>query len=152
LVPRRTAAGELAQLREDLCLFSAREITGHAELALTAAWCELLAGLPADHWLAAAERGRYDAAAGDEAAVTAALALLRAVLGRSGVTLMRADARLALGLLPPGDPWRATALFMLAQYLRLAGWRDEAPAAFRAAEEEAAQSGAAAWQAAALGE
>ena len=90
------AAGRRSDLERQIDGFSNEQVLGHARLALTAAWCAIERGRPVEHWVAAAERGLYDASRpGETESVTAAIALLRATLAQHGVVRMAADARLA---------------------------------------------------------
>ncbi|MFL6136972.1 MAG: LuxR C-terminal-related transcriptional regulator [Frankiaceae bacterium] len=108
--PLFLTTGRIAALEGWLDAFTRQRVVSEAKLSLTAAWCALARGLPTDHWIAAAERGRYDAARpGESASVAAATALLHATVARNGVVQMGADARLAISLQGINDIWTSTA-------------------------------------------
>ena len=130
------ASGRRSDLERQLETFSSGQVLEYAKLALTAAWCAIERGRPVEHWVAAAERGRFDATrAGETESVAAAIALLRATLAKGGATRMAADARLATVLQTPDDPWRGLATYLLAMAAYLTGRRDEARALLETAEQ-----------------
>jgi LuxR family transcriptional regulator, maltose regulon positive regulatory protein len=125
-VPAALANGRRAYVEHHLDAFTNAETMRHARLALAAAWCAVDRGRPADHWIAAAERGVYDATRrGETESVTAAVTLLRATLARNGAVQMGADARLAARLQAPEDPWRCLADYLEAVSVLLIGNREE---------------------------
>ncbi len=130
------ATGRRSDLERQLDNFSNEQVLGHARLALTAAWCAIERGRPVEHWLAAAERGRYDASQpGETESVAAAIALLRATLAQHGVARMAADTRLAAVLQTPDDPWRGLASYLGAVAAYLIGHRNEARSLLETAEQ-----------------
>ncbi|HKE98371.1 MAG TPA: AAA family ATPase [Actinomycetes bacterium] len=83
-----------------------------AAVTVLGAWTHALAGRPAaaERWADAAEQGSFEGTLPDgSGSIDGWLALLRAVLCRDGPERMRADAEIALRLVPSGSPWRATA-------------------------------------------
>jgi LuxR family maltose regulon positive regulatory protein len=114
LIWRRTAVclgrGRIDTVEGWLASFTRQQVVSQSKLAASAAACALARGLPADHWISAAERGRYDAARqGESASVAGAVALLNAMVARNGVVQMGADARLALSLSVDEPEWTCTA-------------------------------------------
>lgn len=108
-VPAQFATGRLDRLQRWLDEFTPNQLAGHARLALTAAALALQRGEIPDLWVASAERGSYEAERpGEAASVAGTTALLHATLARNGVVQMGADARLAMRLLDPDDPWLCT--------------------------------------------
>jgi LuxR family maltose regulon positive regulatory protein len=121
-VPDYLASGRVATLEQWLDGFTSRQVAAHAKLALTAAWCAIQRGRPADHWLSATERGLYEASREHESeSVASATALTHAVLARNGVLQMGADAQLALRLQQPDDPWVCVASLLAAIATYLSG-------------------------------
>src|SRR5947209_9870939 len=103
------AAGDVTTLERWLDAFSTRQIAANAHLALTAAWCSLLRGRAADHWVSAAEHGADDGGLdGEVESAAAGVALLRGVLAHEGLEQMVRDAREATRLQEPGAGWRCT--------------------------------------------
>jgi LuxR family maltose regulon positive regulatory protein len=93
-------------------------------VAVVGAWIQALGGhaAAAERWADAAERGSYEGMLPDgSASIEGWRALLRAKLCRHGVTQMRADAELALTLIPVGSLWRAPAQLLLGISHLLAG-------------------------------
>src|SRR4051794_6259745 len=120
-------SGRVDVLRSWVDSFTDEQVVTYAKLALAAAWCAIGEGRTAEHWLSAAERGRYDAQLpGETESVAAATALLRAAIAARGVERMGADARLAAQLQAPDDPWRSFAFYLRAVALHLTGHREEA--------------------------
>ncbi len=140
-VASAVAHGRTAALRDCLEAFSTRQLQGHPKLSLTAAWCAVVEGRPAEQWLTAAERGLLAATRSDETqTIAAGLALLRAQRAHDGLPRMREDAALALGLQALGDPWRPLALHLHAVTTLLAGApHDDVRATFKAAARQAAE-------------
>jgi LuxR family maltose regulon positive regulatory protein len=129
------ATGRRSDLERVLDTFSNEQVLGNARLALTAAWCAIERGRPVEHWITAAERGRYDAdCPGETESVAAAIALLRATLAQHGVARMAADTRLAAGLQAPDDPWRGLTSYLAAVAAYLMG-DAAAPAMLETAEQ-----------------
>jgi LuxR family transcriptional regulator, maltose regulon positive regulatory protein len=99
-------------------------IQQYPAVAVLGAWVQALDGhaAAAERWADAAERGSYAGMLPDgSASVEGWRALLRAKLCRHGVRQMRADAELALTLLPVGSLWRAPATLLLGISHLLAG-------------------------------
>jgi LuxR family maltose regulon positive regulatory protein len=93
-------------------------------VAVLGAWIQALGGhaAAAERWADAAERGSYAGMLPDgSASIQGWRALLRAKLCRHGVAQMRADAELALTLIPVGSLWRAPAQLLLGISHLLAG-------------------------------
>jgi LuxR family maltose regulon positive regulatory protein len=85
-------------------------------VAVLGAWIQALDGhaTAAERWADAAERGSYEGTLPDgSASIAGWQALLRAKLCRHGARQMRADAELALTLIPVGSLWRAPAQLLL---------------------------------------
>jgi LuxR family transcriptional regulator, maltose regulon positive regulatory protein len=99
-------------------------IQQYPAVAVLGAWIQALGGhaAAAERWADAAERGSYDGMLPDgSASIEGWRALLRAKLCRYGVRQMRADAELALTLIPVGSLWRAPAQLLLGISQLLAG-------------------------------
>jgi LuxR family maltose regulon positive regulatory protein len=114
-------------------------------IAVLAAWLHVLTGnLPAAERAArAAARQSFGRAAPRRSAATeGAAALLEAVLCRTGVEQMRADAETALTWLPTGSPWLATAHLLLGIAQLLADDPRLADATLTSAFEVAEDAGA----------
>jgi LuxR family maltose regulon positive regulatory protein len=114
-------------------------------VAVLGAWTQALGGhaAAAERWADAAERGSYEGMLPDgSASIAGWRALLRAKLCRHGVRQMRADAELALTLIPVGSLWRAPAQLLLGISHLLAGDLGVADHALAAAVEVAQDSGA----------
>jgi LuxR family maltose regulon positive regulatory protein len=93
-------------------------------VAMLGAWIQALGGhaAAAERWADAAERGSYAGMLPDgSTSIEGWRALLRAKLCRHGVRQMRADAELALTLIPVGSLWRAPAELLLGISHLLAG-------------------------------
>jgi LuxR family transcriptional regulator, maltose regulon positive regulatory protein len=117
----------------------------HPAVAVLGAWIQALGGHPAaaERWADAAEQGSYAGTLPDgSASIEGWRALLRAKLCRHGVTQMRADAELALQLLPVGSLWQAPAQLLLGISQLLAGDHGVADDLLAAAVEVAQDSGA----------
>jgi LuxR family transcriptional regulator, maltose regulon positive regulatory protein len=96
----------------------------HPAVAVLGAWIQALGGhaAAAEWWADAAEQGSYEGMLPDgSASIEGWRALLRAKLCRHGVSQMRADAELALTLIPVGSLWRAPAQLLLGISHLLAG-------------------------------
>ena len=88
------------------------------------AWTQALGGhaAAAERWGDAGEQGSYEGMLPDDStSIEGWRALLRAKLCRRGVAQMRADAELALTLIPVGSLWRAPATLLLGISHLLAG-------------------------------
>ncbi|MGB8650781.1 MAG: LuxR C-terminal-related transcriptional regulator [Mycobacteriales bacterium] len=121
------ATGRVATLQRWLEGFTSEQVVGHTKLALAAAWCALESGRPVDHWIAAAERGVFDASRpGERRSIAAAIALLHAQRARGGLEQMRADAQRALELQEPEDPWLAFGQYLQGVAVLLGGATEEA--------------------------
>jgi LuxR family transcriptional regulator, maltose regulon positive regulatory protein len=85
-------------------------------VAVLGAWVHALGGhaAAAERWADAAEQGSHEGMLPDgSASIEGWRALLRAKLCRHGVRQMRADAELALQLIPPGSLWRTPGQLLL---------------------------------------
>ena len=114
-------------------------------VAVLGAWIQALGGhaAAAERWADAAEQGSYEGMPPDgSASIEGWRALLRAKLCRHGVAQMRADAELALQLLPVGSLWRAPAQLLLGIAHLLAGDLGVADRVLAGAVEVAQDSGA----------
>jgi LuxR family transcriptional regulator, maltose regulon positive regulatory protein len=93
-------------------------------VAVLGAWIQALGGhgAAAERWADAAEQGSYQGMLPDgSSSIEGWRALLRAKLCRHGVRQMRADAELALTLIPVGSLWRAPGQLLLGISHLLAG-------------------------------
>jgi LuxR family transcriptional regulator, maltose regulon positive regulatory protein len=130
-------------------------IQQYPAVAMLGAWIQALGGhaAAAERWADAAERGSYEGMLPDGSACIAGWrALLRAKLCRHGVRQMRADAELALTLIPVGSLWRAPAQLLLGIAHLLAGDHAVADRAVAEAVEAAQDTGATVAASAALAE
>jgi LuxR family transcriptional regulator, maltose regulon positive regulatory protein len=118
-------SGRLATVQRWFDWFDDRELLQqYPAVAVLGAWMQALGGhaATAERWADAAERGSYQGMLPDgSASIEGWRALLRAKLCRHGVTQMRADAELALTLLPVRSLWRAPAQLLLGIAHLLAG-------------------------------
>ena len=99
-------------------------IQRYPAVAMLGAWTQALGGhaAAAERWTDAAEQGSHEGLLPDGSpSVEGWRALLRAKLCRHGVRQMRADAELALTLIPVGSLWRAPARLLLGISHLLAG-------------------------------
>ena len=106
----RIAHGGVDEIRAWLERFRPEQLSSHATLAVTAASAHLVDG-DRDrmaHWLDTAER-LIAAGQDDPGSVTASVAVLRALLARSGIAAMLGDATRAYELTAQDDPWRPLA-------------------------------------------
>jgi LuxR family maltose regulon positive regulatory protein len=120
-------------------------IQQYPAVAMLGAWIQALGGhaAAAERWADAAQRGSYEGMLPDgSASIEGWRALLRAKLCRHGVTQMRADAELALQLIPVGSLWRAPAQLLSGIAHLLAGDLGVADAALAEAVELAKDTGA----------
>ena len=114
-------------------------------VAVLGAWMHMLGGHPAaaERWAEAAERRSYPGAMPDgTTSIDGWLALLKAMLCRDGVAQMRADAEIALALVPAGSLLRASAQLLLGIAHLLAGDPDLADRLLAAAAEAGEAAGA----------
>jgi LuxR family transcriptional regulator, maltose regulon positive regulatory protein len=105
-------SGRLATVQRWFDWFNDRGlIQQYPAVAMLGAWVQALGGhaAAAERWAAAAEQGSYEGTLPDGSSIDGWRALLRAKLCRHGVTQMRADAELALTLIPVDSLWRAPA-------------------------------------------
>lgn len=126
-------------------LDSTRLTERYPALAVLRSWVHALVGQPAaaERWADLAERGSPEGTLPDgSASVEGWRAVLRAVMCRAGVEQMRADAELALALVPVGSLWRAPALLLLGISHLLAGDSDSADGILQSAFEVAEDAGA----------
>jgi LuxR family transcriptional regulator, maltose regulon positive regulatory protein len=112
------------------------EIAAHPPLALTKAWWSLTAGDTAaiDHWAAVASNAGSEASLPDGTSLRSAVVLLRALVGKDGLTRMRDDAALAFELDHAGSPYRPLARHLEGSALRLLGDHDGARASLEEGE------------------
>jgi LuxR family transcriptional regulator, maltose regulon positive regulatory protein len=99
-------------------------IQQYPAVAMLGAWIQALGGhaAAAERWADAAQQGSYEGRLPDgSSSIEGWRALLRAKLCRHGVTRMRADAELALTLIPVGSLWRAPAQLLAGISHLLAG-------------------------------
>jgi LuxR family transcriptional regulator, maltose regulon positive regulatory protein len=114
-------------------------------VAMLGAWIQALGGhaAAAERWADAAEQGSYEGMLPDgSASIEGWRALLRAKLCRHGVRQMRADAELALTLIPVGSLWRAPGQLLLGISHLLAGDPGVADRVMAEAVEVAQDTGA----------
>jgi LuxR family transcriptional regulator, maltose regulon positive regulatory protein len=114
-------------------------------VAMLGAWVQALGGhaAAAERWADAAEQGSYAGMLPDgSTSIAGWQALLRAKLCRHGVVQMRADAELALTLIPVGSLWRAPAQLLLGISQLLAGDHSVADRMLAGAVEVAQDTGA----------
>jgi LuxR family transcriptional regulator, maltose regulon positive regulatory protein len=117
----------------------------HPAVAMLGAWIQALGGhaAAAERWADAAEQGSYEGMLPDgSASIEGWRALLRAKLCRRGVRQMRADAELALTLIPVGSLWRAPGQLLLGISHLLAGDLGVADRVVAEAVEVAQETGA----------
>ena len=117
-------SGRLATVQRWFDWFDDHGLLQHyPAVAVLGAWIQALGGhaAAAERWAAAAERGSYEGMLPDGRPRSRAGGPARAKLCRHGVTQMRADAELALTLLPVGSLWRAPAQLLLGISHLLAG-------------------------------
>jgi LuxR family transcriptional regulator, maltose regulon positive regulatory protein len=120
-------------------------IQQYPTVAMLGAWIQALGGhaAAAERWADAAERESCEGMLPDDrASIEGWRALLRAKLCRRGVRQMRADAELALTLIPVGSLWRAPATLLLGISHLLAGDLGAADRVVAAAVEVAQDTGA----------
>ena len=117
----------------------------YSAAAVLAAMISALTGKPgeAERWAGVAERGAAMASLPDgSASIEPWLALLRALLCRSGVEQMRADAELAASTMAADSFWRTSATLYLAVAQLMAGDPDQADALFQDAAAGGRDAGA----------
>jgi LuxR family maltose regulon positive regulatory protein len=120
-------------------------IQQYPAVAVLGAWTQALGGraAAAERWADAAEQGAYVGLLPDgSASIEGWRALLRAKLCRQGVRQMRADAELALTLIPVGSLWRAPATLLVGISQLLAGDLGVADRVLAQAVEVAQDTGA----------
>ena len=120
-------------------------IQQYPAVAVLGAWVQALGGhaVAAERWADAAEQGSHEGTLPDgSASIEGWRALLRAKLCRHGIGQMRADAELALTLIPVGSLWRAPAQLLLGISQLLAGDLGVADRVVAEAVEVAQDSGA----------
>jgi LuxR family maltose regulon positive regulatory protein len=139
-------SGRLATVQRWFDWFDDHGLIQHyPAVAMLGAWIQALGGhaAAAERWAAAAERGSHEGMLPDgSASIDGWRALLRAKLCRHGVTQMRADAELALTLIPVGSLWRAPAQLLLGISHLLAGELGVADGVLAEAVEVAEDTGA----------
>jgi LuxR family transcriptional regulator, maltose regulon positive regulatory protein len=139
-------SGRLATVQRWFDWFNDRGlIQQYPAVAMLGAWVQALGGhaAAAERWAAAAEQGSYEGTLPDgSASIEGWRALLRAKLCRHGVAQMRADAELALTLIPVDSLWRAPAQLLAGISHLLAGDLDVADDLLAGAVEVAKDTGA----------
>ena len=138
-------SGRLATVQRWFDWFNDRGlIQQYPAVAMLGAWVQALGGhaAAAERWAAAAEQGSYEGMLPDGSSIDGWRALLRAKLCRHGVTQMRADAELALTLIPVDSLWRAPAQLLAGISHLLAGDLDVADDLLAEAVEVAKDTGA----------
>jgi LuxR family transcriptional regulator, maltose regulon positive regulatory protein len=141
------AAGRDAAVEDWLAAFAAAApIEEYPAVGVLAGWIHALRGRAedAERCLAAAEQGRLDGAQPDgSASARPWVSLLRAALCAQGPDRMAEDVASALAELPSTSPWRPLALVLDGIAALLRADSEAASAAFVAADEAAALTGAA---------
>jgi LuxR family transcriptional regulator, maltose regulon positive regulatory protein len=139
-------SGRLATVQAWFDWFDDHELVQqYPAVAVLGAWTQALGGhaAAAERWADAAERGSYAGMLPDgSASIEGWRALLRAKLCRHGIRQMRADAELALTLIPVGSLWRAPATLLLGISQLLAGDQGVADGVLAEAVEVAQDTGA----------
>ena len=138
-------SGRLATVQRWFDWFNDRGLLQqYPAVAMLGAWVQALGGhaAAAERWAAAAEQGSYEGTLPDGGSIDGWRALLRAKLCRHGVTQMRADAELALTLIPVGSLWRAPAQLLAGISHLLASDLDVADDLLAEAVEVAQDTGA----------
>ena len=110
----------------------------HPAIAVFGVWLHALGGRPesAERWARALEK------AGLQGPFKPLAVAARAFLCRSGVERMRADAELAVSLLPEASPWRPSVVLLHGMAVLLTGDRAQADAILEQAAEAALAEGA----------
>ena len=116
------AVGNYEAVREWLHRFSERTIADSPQLALCAAYLNLVLGDGelGQHWASIANEGFEDAAS-DDPSLLADLLILRATLPHDGIVQMGRDATHAAELHPPDSPWRGVSCFYAGVSCQLRG-------------------------------
>jgi LuxR family transcriptional regulator, maltose regulon positive regulatory protein len=139
-------SGRLATVQRWFDWFDDRGLLQHyPAVAMLGGWIQALGGhaAAAERWAAAAEQGSYEGMLPDgSASIDGWRALLRAKLCRHGVTQMRADAELALTMIPVDSLWRAPAQLLAGISHLLAGDLGAADDVLAEAVEVAQDTGA----------
>ena len=135
--PSFLTAGREATVARWLEPSTPEEIAAHAPLAIAKAWWCLTAGDTAavEQWAAAASNGEADDPLPDGTSLRSAVVLVRALIGKDGLTQVRDDAAVAFELHHPGSAYRPIARFLEGSARRLLGDRELA----RVRLEEAAR-------------
>jgi LuxR family transcriptional regulator, maltose regulon positive regulatory protein len=119
-------------------------IERHPPLAVSRCWEAVLTGdtVAAARWAAIVDAASFEGLPGDgSASFDSARAMLRAGMCAAGPEAMMADAAFAVAQEPAWSPFRATALWLLAQAHLLAGHAEQACACFAEASAMAAEMG-----------
>jgi LuxR family maltose regulon positive regulatory protein len=139
-------SGRLATVQRWFDWFEDQGLIQHyPAVAMLGAWVQALGGhaAAAERWADAAEQGSYEGMLPDgSSSIEGWRALLRAKLCRHGVTQMRADAELAVTLIPVGSLWRAPAQLLAGISHLLAGDLGAADDVLAEAVEVAQDTGA----------
>jgi LuxR family transcriptional regulator, maltose regulon positive regulatory protein len=139
-------SGRLATVQRWFDWFDDHGLIQHyPAVAMLGAWIQALGGhaAAAERWADAAERGSHQGTLPDgSTSIDGWRALLRAKLCRHGVTQMRADAELALTLIPVGSPWRGPAQLLVGISHLLAGDHSRADDLLAEAVDVAEDTGA----------
>ena len=135
----KVANGQVADVQAWLDRFSPEQLSSQPALALTAATVHLADGdrNRLEHWAGTAERLLADEPEA-AASATAAVAAMRALVGRGPVATMVVDATRAYGLTSEDDFWRPVSCLLRGAGLHLLGERD---VAFAPLEEGARRGG-----------
>ena len=139
-------SGRLATVQRWFDWFDDHGLIQHyPAVAMLGAWIQALGGhaAAAERWADAADRGSHQGTLPDgSTSIDGWRALLRAKLCRHGVTQMRADAELALTLIPVGSPWRGPAQLLVGISHVLAGDHSRADDLLAEAVDVAEDTGA----------
>jgi LuxR family transcriptional regulator, maltose regulon positive regulatory protein len=139
-------SGRLATVQRWFDWFDDHGLIQHyPAVAMLGAWIQALGGhaAAAERWADAADRGSHQGTLPDgSTSIDGWRALLRAKLCRHGVTQMRADAELALTLIPVGSPWRGPAQLLVGISHLLAGDHSRADDLLAEAVDVAEDTGA----------
>lgn len=141
-VPLLQPSGRLPTLRQMLRLFPDEEMRRRAPLALAMAYsCIDDSGHLVGHWARVAEAAGWEGPLpGGPANLEAAVAMLRAIIGREGIAGTARDAARAYELDEAGSPWRSLAAYLMGVAAHLQG---DAPRAHEMLRESAERAGTA---------
>jgi LuxR family transcriptional regulator, maltose regulon positive regulatory protein len=122
------SSGKADTVMSWLRLVTPEEVAARPALVVTAAWCALGSGDPAglEHWASVAAHVTPEADLPDGTPFAAAVALLRAAVGKEGVVRLGEDAAFAYARDRQGSPFRPVASQLEGAALRLRGRLDDA--------------------------